>query len=209
MKIIVLANEQQQAEILSKDTDPGASIIFTDSFGSLFDHKTADAYFILSENVSAKEMNSITTGPVFVNAVITSLKEMEAPPNISRINAWPAFLQRDTWEVATQNEQEVKNIFDALNWKYLFTRDEPGLIAARIIAMIINEAFFTLDDNVSSKKEIDIAMKLGTNYPLGPFEWAEKTGLKNIYDLLMRLSVNDERYLVAPGMIKEINARHL
>jgi 3-hydroxyacyl-CoA dehydrogenase len=44
--------------------------------------------------------------------------------------------------------------------------------------MIINEAYFALEDNVSTKAETDIAMKLGTNYPYGPFEWGQLIGLK-------------------------------
>ena len=60
--------------------------------------------------------------------------------------------------------------------------------------MIINEAFFALQENVSSKEEIDTAMKLGTNYPFGPFEWAERIGLKNIFELLTGLSKTQSRY---------------
>ena len=45
--------------------------------------------------------------------------------------------------------------------------DEPGFIAARIIAMIINEAYYAKGEQVSSKADIDIAMKLGTTIPWG------------------------------------------
>ncbi len=57
---------------------------------------------------------------------------------------------------------------------------------------------------ITTKTEIDLAMKLGTNYPYGPFEWAEKIGLKNIYLLLKKLSENDNRYAVAPAMELEL-----
>jgi len=60
--------------------------------------------------------------------------------------------------------------------------------------MIVNEAYFALEDKVSTPTEIDTAMKLGTNYPYGPFEWSEKIGLKNIYLLLQKLSKQDSRY---------------
>ena len=83
--------------------------------------------------------------------------------------------------------------------------DEVGFVSARTIAMVINEAFFAIEDNVSSEQEIDIAMKLGTNYPFGPFEWASKIGLKNIYDLLSMLSKTDERYTVSVKLIEKIN----
>ena len=67
-------------------------------------------------------------------------------------------------------------------------------MAARVICMIINEAFFALQEEVSTVNEIDLAMKLGTNYPYGPFEWQDKIGLQNIYQLLKSLSVKDKRY---------------
>jgi 3-hydroxybutyryl-CoA dehydrogenase len=69
--------------------------------------------------------------------------------------------------------------------------------------MIINEAYFALEENVSTKEEIDIAMKLGTNYPYGPFEWCKKIGLKNIAALLAELSQTEKRYQPARLLLKE------
>jgi 3-hydroxybutyryl-CoA dehydrogenase len=59
---------------------------------------------------------------------------------------------------------------------------------------------------VSTKKETDIAMKLGTNYPYGPFEWAEKIGLKNIAALLTALCKEENRYQPSPLLLKEAMA---
>jgi 3-hydroxybutyryl-CoA dehydrogenase len=81
--------------------------------------------------------------------------------------------------------------------------DVPGFIAPRVVTMIINEAYFALAENVSTKTEIDLAMKLGTNYPFGPFEWAEKIGLKNIAELLGTLSRVNKRYEPAPLLLNE------
>ncbi|MDD4975330.1 MAG: 3-hydroxyacyl-CoA dehydrogenase family protein [Bacteriovorax sp.] len=66
----------------------------------------------------------------------------------------------------------------------------------RTIAMIINEAYFALGDKLASATAIDLAMKNGVNYPLGPIEWGEKIGLHNIAQLLEELSTitRDERY---------------
>jgi 3-hydroxybutyryl-CoA dehydrogenase len=51
---------------------------------------------------------------------------------------------------------------------------------------------------VSTEKEINIAMKYGTNYPHGPFEWAEIIGIDRIYDLLQQLAASDSKYCPAP-----------
>ena len=79
-----------------------------------------------------------------------------------------------------------------------------GMITARVLATIINEAYYTLGAQVSTREEIDIAMKLGTGYPYGPFEWSEKIGLKRIYELLVELSKVDERYTPAPLLKAEV-----
>ena len=75
---------------------------------------------------------------------------------------------------------EAEKILSLLNRKPEWVPDVKGFISSRIVSMIINEAYFALEENVSTKEEIDIAMKLGTNYPYGPFEWSKKIGLKNI-----------------------------
>ncbi|MCW3087600.1 MAG: hypothetical protein JWQ78_986, partial [Sediminibacterium sp.] len=79
-----------------------------------------------------------------------------------------------------------------------------GMIAARVIAMIINEAYFGLGDGISTRGDIDTAMKLGTNYPYGPFEWSEKIGLKKIYALLKKLNETSIRYVIAPALENEV-----
>ena len=82
--------------------------------------------------------------------------------------------------------------------RLLLVEDEPGLVSARVLSMIINEAYFALGENVSTIPEIDLAMKLGTNYSLGPFEWQDRIGIENIYLLLKKLSETSKRYLIAP-----------
>lgn len=70
--------------------------------------------------------------------------------------------------------------------------------------MIINEAWLSLGEGVSTKEEIDTAMKLGTNYPYGPFEWGNKIELKNVYQLLTALSKTNPRYEPAALLKKEV-----
>jgi len=74
-----------------------------------------------------------------------------------------------------------------------------------VVSTIINEAYFSIEDEISSREEIDIAMKLGTNYPYGPFEWSKLIGLKKIYSLLERLSKENSRYIPSDLLKKEAN----
>lgn len=203
MQIIVVANETGKEELLKKKFPPGVEVIFCNSIYDIKNYTGADAFFILIE-LNKDDFQVPASKPVFINSTINTLKDWGLPKNVSRFNGWRTFLQSDLWEVATYNEAGVKMIFGNLNWKYTIVADEPGFVAARVIAMIINEAYFTLGDNVSTKKEIDIAMRLGTNYPYGPFEWSEQIGLQKIFDLLKKLSGKSSRYTVAPAMVTEL-----
>ncbi len=61
-------------------------------------------------------------------------------------------------------------------------------ILARVLGAIINEAHLALDDQIATAADIDTAMKLGTNYPKGPIEWATEIGLFTCQSLLRRLN---------------------
>ena len=54
--------------------------------------------------------------------------------------------------------------------------DTPGLVVARTLAMLINEAADAVQQGVCTPEGADAAMKLGVNYPAGPFEWLERLG---------------------------------
>jgi len=56
-------------------------------------------------------------------------------------------------------------------------RESPGFITSRINAMIGNEAFYMLQDGIASARDIDTALKLGLNHPMGPFELVDLVGL--------------------------------
>jgi len=205
MKVAVVATDEQWDE-LDHTASKTVWQRITDRKG-LIQYNDADAFFNLTGNILLPELASFGN-PVFINSVTQTLKELNAPANVLRINAWPGFLQRPAWEVAGLVDKNITDIFESLEKKIIPVPDEPGLIAARIITMIINEAYFATGDDVSSKKEIDIAMKLGTNYPYGPFEWASIIGKKNILALLEKLNTTDKRYQPAQLLIKEVNANN-
>ena len=195
MKIAVLAENDQWDELT------GVSNVSWERISSLNAIPSADAYLILDEPGINPFENIVK--PILLNSVVHTLKELKMPSNVLRINGWKGFLQRNQWEIAGTINEEITNVFSAMQKQILLVADVPGLVAARAIAMIINEAYFALEQNVSTKNEIDTAMKLGTNYPFGPFEWAGIIGLHNIYSLLYLLSVTDKRYTPSSLLKKE------
>ena len=78
--------------------------------------------------------------------------------------------------------------------------DTPGLVVARTIAMLINEAADAVQQGVCSEADADKAMKLGVNYPAGPFEWLDAWNVRAVVRLLDALDdyYRGERYRVSP-----------
>ncbi len=154
----------------------------------------AAAYFYLYDDAAVQSFPHPHI-PVFVNSALHPLSAY--PAQVTGINGWPWFLQQENWELTTTATPAMEAILTHLNKKWLLSPNQPGLITARVLSMIINEAYFALEDGVSTQADIDTAMKTGTNYPYGPFEWAELLGITNIYTLLIQLSKTDERCLPA------------
>ncbi len=200
MNIIVTAPDQQWNELTA--LRPNINWLRVDDAAAFNEHKNADAFFWLYDGSPLPDFPGITK-PVMINSVIHTLAELQAPGHVLRINGWPGFLKRTTWEIAGKIQPQTDAVFQYLNIKINPVKDEPGFIAARIIAMIINEAYFALEEKVSTKAAIDIAMKLGTNYPFGPFEWAGLIGTEKIAALLNKLKITDDRYQPSSLLIQE------
>lgn len=72
-------------------------------------------------------------------------------------------------------------------------------VALRTISCIVNEAFLTLSEGVATAEDIDKAMKLGANYPKGPFEWADEIGVDRVLETLDSLrTAYGDAYLASP-----------
>lgn len=206
MRIFILADEEQQEELLSKKNQNFNDLFFHSTF-PVHDINQWDAFFILNNSWHSINFNEIGSNPVFINSVTETLSELNLPENVNRMNAWPGFLQRVSWEIVSNDKNQCEGILNHLGRKLILVKDEPGLVAARVISMIINEAFFALGEEISTRGEIDLAMKLGTNYPEGPFEWIDKIGVANVYHLLKKLSNKDSRYNPSPALLKRYNEK--
>lgn len=84
-------------------------------------------------------------------------------------------------------------------------RDVPGLLLARTIAMLINEGADAVWQGVCTEEGADLAMKLGTNYPAGPFEWLRTIGIAYCVRVLdnMHHAYRSERYRVSPLLAQQ------
>jgi 3-hydroxybutyryl-CoA dehydrogenase len=201
----VLTNDALKEEFLATGVKENVQIEWITMQENFLQYLDADAFFDLLFQHEAKRidiLNRLNNKPVFINDILNK----NSSNSFLRFNGWPTFLRRSILEAFCQSEEMKENaakIITALNRKIEWTPNVPGFISARILASIINEAYFALQEGVSSKEEIDIAMKLGTHYPFGPFEWSEKIGLRKIFDLLAELNRTNSRYEPAQLLKKE------
>jgi 3-hydroxybutyryl-CoA dehydrogenase len=90
----------------------------------------------------------------------------------------------------------------ALGHTPLRVADTPGLVVARTLAMLINEAADAVLQGVCNADGADAAMKLGVNYPAGPFEWLRDWGIEGVGDVVGALDAayRGERYRLSPWL---------
>jgi 3-hydroxybutyryl-CoA dehydrogenase len=101
--------------------------------------------------------------------------------------------------------------WQSLNQEPVVVADGPGLIRARTICCLINEAASALLEGVASTEDIDKAMKLGTNYPHGPLEWADHIGLDAVLGVMTGLfeEWGEDRYRPSPLLKRMVLAGRL
>ena len=171
---------------------------------------TADVAFcfhpLTSQVVSLLENDKLT---IFEEIIHLSLTEMLSHgagfPAGLRFGfcGLPTLLNRSLLEVSLCHEADREKLAEtcvALGTDYRVVADRVGLVTPRVICQIINEACFTVQEGTATMADVDLGMKLGTNYPHGPFAWANAIGVERVYAVLEALwhDTHDERYKVCP-----------
>ncbi|MDX5442683.1 MAG: 3-hydroxyacyl-CoA dehydrogenase family protein, partial [Hymenobacteraceae bacterium] len=212
MNILVLGSPEIEAEFSLKF--PKRPYIFIKSHEELatwLSQAQVVFDFTLSErpeNIEYYQQQNRPDLVVFCDGVKQQLAELqhqhgEISFTLFGINALPTFLNRPVLEVSQLKpgkEHLLKQICKWFDTEYALVEDRVGMVTPRIICMIINEACYTLQEGTASVQDIDLGMKLGTNYPNGPFEWADKIGVRHVYEVLQAVyeDTKDERYKICP-----------
>jgi 3-hydroxybutyryl-CoA dehydrogenase len=199
MQLLFISNEQQTDELWGQPFPFEGWHIPIAKEPTLELLQSTDLCIDLSfeEAVHRIDLYKTAGKPVMINSCIYTLEELHITKEpVLRFNHWPSFQQRVKLEIAVQ--ESSLPVFESFfqQWKIDVekTADVPGFVSARIISMIINEAYLALEEQVSTRAEIDTAMKLGTNYPKGPFEWCAAIGAAKVYSLLEKLAIAQPRY---------------
>ena len=216
MNILVIGNEAQKLQCQEK-FGAHSHLLAADHqeakkmFGSaeiVFD-------FIAADNPKQMEVYCDHLHPItFLNTTTKTLTELSRETNhrltgtLFGFCGMPTFLGRPLLETSLRSQgdlEKLKEVCISLNTEFVVVDDRVGLVTPRVICMIINEAYYTVQEGTATREDIDLAMKLGTNYPFGPFEWCQKIGVQHVYELLdaMYADTKDERYKISPLLKKE------
>ncbi|MFI8069416.1 3-hydroxyacyl-CoA dehydrogenase [Streptomyces sp. NPDC086033] len=103
-------------------------------------------------------------------------------------------------DTSQQTLAEAVGLFQALGKDVSVIGDVPGMIVARTVARIVDLAHDAVAKGVATQEDIDTAMRLGVNYPLGPFEWSRRLGRNWAYSLLDDLHLRDPSGRYAPSL---------
>lgn len=147
-------------------------------------------------------------GLMYSLSELASIAGPDLKCHLGGIAAWPGMLSRSLWEVSFLNDaskQALSKSFESLGIEAGEVADRVGMATPRLLSMIINEASFTVQEGTASREDINQAMKLGVNYPGGPFNWLENFGAIRVVALLdaMHEETKNGRYKICPLLNRE------
>lgn len=191
MQVVIVTNDVLKEELLNGTSSLNEKIIWIKDVFQIKEYSNADVFIdLLFETEHINLLQTLLPKLVIISSVEKTLEQINS--SFVRINGWPGFLRSPIIEASSKNDAKKKiaeQVFHFFKKDLQWLPDKVGFVTPRVISMIINEAFIALREGVSTKEEIDTAMKLGTNYPYGPFEWAEKIGMQKIDSLLHSLQI--------------------
>lgn len=216
MEILIIGEKANYHEAMQKFGDGHA-------YSLVSDHREAEKFlqthdlvldFIIDEEPASVEIYAAWPVTAMLNTCKVSLGELlyalpkNLPGRIFGFNGMPTFVNRPVLEAALSrpdDEPALRKVCSELKTDVQIVDDRVGLVTPRVVCMIINEAYYTAQEGTATREDIDLAMRLGTNYPHGPFEWCRLIGIRHVYELLDAVyeDTKDERYKICPALKKE------
>jgi 3-hydroxybutyryl-CoA dehydrogenase len=186
MNLLLLADEERKTEFLQ--VPPGAdwTLQWFDHLPVELKEPAADLVIDLLFENDPFRISWLQQHPFL--CVMVNWTGKGLPANFVRFNGWPGFIGRALIEASCEDETirlKAGSYAEGLGRVLEWTPDDGPFVGQLIVGSIINEAFLAFGEGTGTQEGIDTAMKLGTNYPFGPFEWAERIGCGNLVSVLL------------------------
>ena len=158
---------------------------------------------VLSSNTSALSIAEIAAGTTRPDRVL-GMHFFNPVPKMKLVEIVRAV---ETSDAAVAATTEVAR---RMGKETVLVKESPGFVTSRVNALIGNEAFAMLQEGIASAEDIDKALKLGLNHPMGPFEMVDLVGLDTRLAVLEFLHKSlGERYRPAPLLVQHVKAGRL
>ncbi|XP_057539449.1 uncharacterized protein LOC130817639 [Amaranthus tricolor] len=154
-----------------------------------------------TSSISITRLASVTSRP----SQVIGMHFMNPPPIMKLVEI---IRGADT---SDETFNATKTLAERFGKTVVCSQDYSGFIVNRVLMPMINEAFFTLYTGVATKEDIDAAMKLGTNQPMGPLELADFIGLDVCLSILkvLHAGLGEVKYAPCPLLVQFVDANRL
>jgi 3-hydroxybutyryl-CoA dehydrogenase len=135
---------------------------------------------------------------IFVDAYATDLdaakRRMRHPERLVGYGILGALETQDAVEIVDSEEVSddalalAEELFEAMGKGVVLVENVPGLFLGRVVGSIVNEAVVAVQEGVASADDVDVAMRLGVNYPQGPIAWGQEIGGRRLTRILRRIA---------------------
>ena len=171
--------------------------------------------------VEGVEINLKDQAPILTNALCASATEVaswcENPRRVVGFGMLPPQTPPGKIEFAPSLQADIqmatvaREFLERVGFEIVRVPDTPGLVRARLLLTLINEATFALDEKIASAQDIDKALQSVCKLPRGPLAWADEIGLDIVLGVLLGMYDfwGEERYRPAPLLKQKVRAGHL
>lgn len=150
--------------------------------------------------------NTLVLSSALATSATQAAAWMTAPERVVGFGVVPPVAQTGIIEIAAARQtapeamEWATHFWQELGFEVITVNDAPGLVRMRVVACLVNEAASAIMEGVASPADIDLAMKLGTNYPFGPLAWGDLIGLDIVLGILNGLfaEYGEDRYRPCP-----------
>lgn len=180
---------------------PEKAAIKKQVFETIEEHASADCYFAT---------NTSTMSPTEIASFAKRPEKTIAMHFFNPVHKMPLVEIIRGLETSDETAEVIREVAVKMGKETVVINEFPGFVTSRISALVGNEAFYMLQEGLGTPEEIDKAIKLGLNYPMGPFELVDLVGLDARLNNLRYLHEKlGEKYRPAPLLEQYVKAGRL
>lgn len=173
--------------------------------------KKAELFMRLSEYLGKGQILCTNTSSLSIKSLSRNIKNKEAFAGLHFFNPvrktkLVEIVSSD--KTSSQTVEVLKNFISSMEKEYIHIEDSPGFIVNRLLFSYLNSAASLLEEGIAAAHDIDKSMKLGANYPIGPFALCDLIGIDVVHSILDSLYLQLGNPAFKPSPVFEEMLKH-